>query len=171
MWWFRAFGLVIGILCLAACGWRPVDAVRSDGAANTGKLAQIKIELINDRIGQQLRNDLLDRLNPDGRPAQPTYSLIVKLTKTETQVGINQNNTASRSDVLVTADYNLRAIGSNKTLLSGQSRGTNSYSIILNPYSTVVGQQDAVKRTLNAIADDITTRLALYFDRRGEQEQ
>ena len=52
-------------------------------------MAQIHINPIADRVGQQLYNKLRDRMNPQGVPQNPTYDLIVTLRQSGAQSLIN----------------------------------------------------------------------------------
>ena len=63
---FRVAIAATACAVVAGCGFEPLHA-RKTGAAPS-LLAKIRIEPITDRIGQQLHNLLLDRLNPKGRP-------------------------------------------------------------------------------------------------------
>jgi LPS-assembly lipoprotein len=163
MSWSRQAAIALALLVLAGCGFHPLHAQRAGDGSTVGNLAQVKIALIDNRIGQELRNELLNRLNPDGSPRAPRYTLQVKLEQTESALAIDEAGTASRSSLSVTATYKLISLDNGTPLLQGTSTSINSYSIITNSYATLVGQKDAQKRTLRAVADDIALRLSLYF--------
>ena len=65
------------LISLAACGFRPLHA--PGAGAEPEVLAGIEIAHIPDRLGQVVRNHLLDRLTPRGAPAAATYRLAVSL--------------------------------------------------------------------------------------------
>ena len=65
--------LIIVLVGLTGCGFRPLNHPRLAGGAVTTGLQSTTVEFIDDRIGQQLRNELLDRLNPYGEPDNPQY--------------------------------------------------------------------------------------------------
>ena len=133
-------------------------------------MAQVKIELIENRTGQELRNELLDRFNPDGKPAEPRYRLRVQLREAETAVAIERDDTASRSSLAISAAFTLTSVPDGKVVLQGVSTGLNSYGIITNSFATLVGKQDAERRALRSVADDIATRVSLYFQRQSAAE-
>ena len=59
---------------LAGCGWQPLYGQSKDtGVAGSAaqQMAQIHINPIADRVGQQLYNMLRDRMNPQGVPQNP----------------------------------------------------------------------------------------------------
>lgn len=164
-WFKRVTAAAAATLLLAGCGFHPLNGQASNGDSTVAEMGQVKIELIADRSGQQLRNELLDRLNPNGSPRAPKYRLEVKTTETDSAIAIEKDGTASRSTLSVFATFKLVSLKSGKDVLVGQSAGVNSYSIITNSYATLVGKNDARKRSITGLADDIATRVALYFRR------
>jgi LPS-assembly lipoprotein len=63
------------------------------------------------------------------------------------------------------AQFFLRPVGGQTAVLTGTSSSTTSYDILSNPFATTVSEDDARERALREVADDIRTRLALYFSR------
>lgn len=65
-------------MLVSACGFEPLYVEKKssgqwyyDNKFDTGikeEMASVKVELIQDRIGQLIRNDLLDKLSPKGEP-------------------------------------------------------------------------------------------------------
>jgi LPS-assembly lipoprotein len=173
---------LIGIsLLLAGCGFTPLNA--QHGGDSTGvDLSSVKIGPVvegnaksnftpNARFDQEFRNRLLNNFNPDGLPSSPLYELRVLLTQTSSEVGIQPDGSSARTDVSVTAHYDLIKLETGKPVISGYSFGINSYPIITNSYATLVGGQDAQKRAVESVADDIARRVALYFHGRTDQDQ
>jgi hypothetical protein len=153
---------------LAGCGWEPLYGVNKDtGPAGTAaqQMAQIHINPIADRVGQQLYNVLRDRMNPQGVPQNPTYDLIVTLRQSGAPSLINPNQTTARVDLTLYADYNLyRRDAPGVSVFHGQSRNTTSYDILISdPYASVVSADDAKRRGAQSLADDIANRLATYL--------
>jgi len=151
---------------LAACGFQPLYGTR--GAADSGaraELAAVRIEPLENRVGQQMHNFLRDRLNPDGQPVAPEYRLQVQLTETLTELGVQRDETATRANLQMVAQFTLFGYGNDASLFSGRSSSTTSYDILRNPFATTVSEEDARERALRELADDIQTRLALYFQR------
>jgi LPS-assembly lipoprotein len=160
--------LVAGPLALSACGFHTVygDHGAAGKPSAAAQLASVSIDIIPDRIGQMLRNYLIDRFYQDnGRPVSAGYRLSVVLRSTKEDLGIQKDATATRSRLHVMADYQLIDAKTSKTLYRTSSRAIVSYDISEAQYSTMVTEQDAYDRALTELAEEITTRLALYFDR------
>lgn len=157
--------LVFCVNILSACGFEPVygfSKQRDDAAEDL--LAQVRISLINDRVGQELRNELLDRMNPKGRPSQPQYDLVVSVVESVADLGIQRDDTATFAKQVVTANFALIDIRTKKEVLSAVSRSNNSYNILRSsPYATQSAEDDARRRAALQIADDITGRVALFL--------
>lgn len=162
MWWFRA--ALVGLIALgvASCGFRSLYGDSGSGSVD-GNLASIKINLIADRIGQQLYNDLRDGLNPTGQPARPLYVLQVKLVESIEELAIRKDETATRSNLTLRADYDLVATSDRKVIVSGHSRSTTSYNILSSEFATLAALADARRRGVRVLGNDIRTRLGLYF--------
>jgi hypothetical protein len=153
---------------LAGCGWEPLYGVNKDtGTAGSAaqQMAQIHINPIADRVGQQLYNLLRDRMNPQGVPQNPTYDLIVTLRQSGASSLINPDQTTARIDLTLYADYNLyRRDAPGVVIFHGESRNTTSYDILISdPYASVVSADDAKRRGAQSLADDVANRLATYL--------
>jgi LPS-assembly lipoprotein len=156
---------------LAGCGFHPIKAEQSSGDSPVAdKLAAIKIDLINNRIGQELRNNLLDRMNPRGEPVQPAYQLTVKLHEAVFDVGVSRENIASQTDLNMSGTFTLKN-ASGETLIEQNFGAINSYAIDPNAYATLVSHQDAEVRLLHEIADEIALKISLYMRREAQGEQ
>lgn len=172
MWWSesgaaRRLGILLAALALAACGFQPLYGPR-DASTTSDQLAAVKVELIADRLGQQVRNYLLDRMSPRGEPKAPRYRLAVELSESLQELGFRKDETATRANLVVTADYALIKVGEKKPLLKGISQSANSFNIVNSDYATLVAENDARKRAARRLSDEITTRLAIYFNGRGD---
>lgn len=160
---FAAAGLAL--VLLAGCGFRPLYAPRDDSAV-TAELAAIKVKRIEDRAGQQLRNFLLDRFNPQGQPANPKYSLFVELEVSRHDLSIRKDATATRSNLVLIAHYELFGVASGRPLFRATSQVTTSFNIIRSDFGTISAENAARLRGAREISDDIRTRVAVFFNRR-----
>lgn len=168
----KIFVPVIVPILLCACGFRPLYVQHDgDGAWYSGEsynssivseLAQIKVEPIEDRFGQIIRNELIDSLTPKGAPTEPRYRLYVMLAEKQiVQQALRDDITATRERVKYTVNYFLEE--NHERLLNGNSIAFVSYDIMANPYSTTSAQKKTERDAAKIIADDIALRLGAYF--------
>lgn len=149
-------------LLLSGCGYRPLYGERgADGASVANELALVRIEAIPDRIGQQLYNMLRERLNPRGKSEAPKYALKVTLTEQRENLFLEKDETATRANLTLKADFTLSRIDGGEVIMKGLSRSVSSYDILASQFASVVSEEDARLRGARAISDEIKTRVAL----------
>ena len=167
---FRTFAPIFVVLLLGACGFRSLYGTDATGDA-PGELATIKVNPIADRLGQQLRNNLLDLLNPRGRPANPRYFLTVRLDQSTQRLAIEKDAFATRANLRLLANFSLHDPDSQEIVRSGKSLMVSSYNILASEFATLMAEKDAKARAAREIAHDIRTRLAAFFVRQGGGEE
>jgi LPS-assembly lipoprotein len=154
--------LVVLALALAACGYRPLYGERGpDNVSVADELALVRIEAIPERIGQQMFNMLRERLNPYGRPGDPKYVLSVTLLERRDTLFLERDETATRANLTLRANFVMRRISDGEIVASGLSRAVSSYDILSSQFASVVSEEDARVRGARMLSDDIRTRLAL----------
>lgn len=155
----------LAVVALGGCGFRPLHGEQKNDGAVAADLAAVRIEPLRDRVGQQMHNFLRDRLNPYGQPTAPSYRLRVQLTERLSKLGVRKDETATRANLRINADFFLFDAAGNNELLAGWSSSTTSYDVLDNPFASTVSEEDARERALREVADDIQTRLAIYFSK------
>lgn len=180
MWWFdpsdrdRGIGArpllaVLLAFAVAGCGFRPLygppptSAAAPERPAPAEQLAKTRVLPLQNREGQHLHNLLRDRLNPAGQPQKPAYALALTMTSAIQKLGIRKDETASRANLILDVSYVLKQARSSKVETRGRTRSVNSYNILDEFFATTVTQDDALKRGLREIADNIALRLAVHF--------
>ena len=157
------------LLAVTACGFQPLYGRGSEtGVAANDELAKVLILPISQRTGQQMHNFLRDRLNPKGQPVEPSYLLSVTLIENISQLGIQEDATATRARLTMVANFALQDTTGKTVLYSGRARSANSYDILDDPYATQVSEFDARERTLETLSDTMKIRLATYFNGAGK---
>lgn len=162
MSWFRATALAACLAILGGCGFQPLYGQRDRGSV-AAELAAVKIKLIENRIGQQLRNFLLDRLNPRGEPATAIYDLTIALEESRENLAIRKDETATRANLTLRANYVLERAATGEILVEGFIRSVTSYDIVDSDFATLSAESDARKRAVREISEDIKIRLGIYF--------
>lgn len=162
-----AIPLLLALLpaALRACGFTPVYGTGAHESAVGTALANVQIDPIVDRNGQVLRNNLIDRFYTDGRPDSPRYRLSVALAATEEELGIQKDATATRARLRLQASYELIEISTGQVVYRTFSRSIISFNLLDSQFAVLATRQDAYDRGLTELADDIRTRLSLYFAR------
>lgn len=161
----------VAVLCLglAGCGFQPLNSRTTNASAESGQLSNlqelsaIRIAPLSDRTGQEMHNLLRDRLNPSGQPSAPRYQLEVRLTESIRELAFESDETATRADLSIIANYRLLRLDTQKSLSSGRSRSISSYNILERQFASTISEADARSRALRDIADDIKIRLSAYF--------
>jgi len=177
MWWCErtrisalAVVALAVVLTAAGCGFQPLYGKKSVGNVESA-FSNVKIQTISGRVGQQVHNYLLDRINSEGRPASPLYLLAVTLDVQQVRLGIERDETATRAKVIVLADVQLQDIATGDILLHRSARSTNSYNIVDSAVATRSAELDAVDRAAREVSDEIRLLLALYFRRQAAQAE
>lgn len=163
MFWPTVVVIAMAVL-VNGCGFRSLYAKRDVGNV-TSLLTQVTINPIGDRIGQILRNILIDRTIPNGASDRPRYRLSVRLTQNTQDLNVRKDNTASRANLAVTAHYYLQDLKSsalNPIVFTDTAQIVVSYNILEVYYATIVARQEAQTLAAQCLADTIVTRLAVH---------
>jgi LPS-assembly lipoprotein len=168
MWFYKANTcLVVAIVVLLAqattgCGFKPIHASGKQGLPRH-VLANIEIAPTKDRRGQFLYNRLLDRLNPQGEPADPLFRLVTTLDETIERVGFKKNEFATRANLRMQAHYSLLSLVTGATLISNRRSVVASYNILNSDFATLSSENEARQSSIRELADEIVTRVNIYF--------
>jgi len=161
----RKVATVLVLTALAGCGFKPLYG--SGGATHApavaGQFAQIEIPPLPNETGQILRNMLIDEIHPSGPSEEYKYTLKVTVREADLNLGLQENATATRGQVRLTAEYWLLDAESGKILVHETVRTSAGYNILINQFGTLLGTADARNSGLQQIADELTLHLALYF--------
>lgn len=158
-------GFVMASLALlTGCGFRPLLKNEDDPVVR-GQLSAIGVVGLDGRLGQLVRIALLDHLNPTGAEAPNRYRLAVRLARRSSALGIQLDNTITRFNLTLTANFDLLDPEDNQVLYSSTVRRIASYNVTRAPYATLVAEQDAERRAADEIGRDIATLLAVHFAR------
>ena len=165
MWWSRRLAVVALLALCTGCGFRPLYGESAGDL--TKELAGIRVSLIADRVGQELHNVLLDRLNPHGVPAKARYVLDVRLTIGREELGIRKDETATRANLEMMATFSLRRAADGVVVFEGRSRSTTSFNIVTSEFAMLSAEIGARRRAVILLGDDIKTRLVAFLTRVG----
>jgi LPS-assembly lipoprotein len=163
--------LVLGTAVISGCGFHPLYGGGEVGARISPTLAAVYVEPVPDRVGYELRNDLLDLFNATGQADGAAYRLKLTIAETEEAVVLQTNTAITRYNYTLTAHYDLIPRASTDAVKSGDVTALSAYNVAAAPflYATVTAERDAKNRAANDIAERIRTELAVYLRAAGAQ--
>ena len=152
----------LGLGALAGCGFQPLYGGQNRQVRSL--LSEIRVEPIANRAGQLLRNELVTGMTPQGIPAQPRYSLSVGLGANVVDLDIQRDATTTFATLILTGNYVLRETASGASVASGQAVSQVSFNILQTPYADRTSRENAERRAITALADDIQRRIAIQLN-------
>ena len=166
------------LMCLAAagllagCGFQPLHGSYKGSAGRADNIisdmAYVEVAPMADRVGQMLRNQLLDLLHPGGPADRPLFRLTVILTESLEGLAFEQDDSATRYNLRLTAHFRLSNSRGGIELLNGTTRAIAAYNVVRSDYANLISKRDARKRTAFSVAEGIQRRIAFYFSRQRE---
>lgn len=160
-----ASGLLLSAVALSACGLRPLYGRNFGGGSTLGELQTVRILPIGDRPGQELHNALRNEINPRGQPIDPRYTLQVVLTISKQEIGVQKDDTATRANLILSANYTLVRLGDKVQMTSGIAKSIVSYNIVTSEFGTYAAEENARQRGIDQLAQQLRLRLSSYFER------
>jgi LPS-assembly lipoprotein len=118
------------------------------------------------RVGIQVRNDLMFKMYGDAAGAPPTHRLILRLSSSRTSLIIDPATALPTSENYgLDVNYGLIEIATGKQVLTGSTFSRITYDIPggLQRFARARAFRDAEDRGANEVAENINTRLAAFF--------
>lgn len=166
----RLLAILAGSLPLAACGFRPMYGPGGGAAGSAAQnspqvraiLAATQVALIPERVGQQMRRALTQKLGIAGSAAAAN-ELRVSLQLAAEPEGFRRDGTASRVRYNATASWQLVTLSlPPATLAQGVERTFDSFNIPDNQFFAADFSRDAtLVRLIEQLADDIVLRMSV----------
>ena len=156
--------VLLGVcLTLGACTIRPLLLQTADDQEVRERLEAITIVGLDGRLGQLVRNSLLDQLNPASLSGPNRYILQVELRRNASSLGIQLDDVITRFNLTLTARFELVDAKDGRVLYEDQVQRIASYNVSRQPYATLSAEVDAERRVANEVGSNIRTVLAVYF--------
>jgi LPS-assembly lipoprotein len=161
----RCAVLLLSAPLISGCGFHPLYGNAGVGAGVSPTLSAVYVEPIPDRVGYELRNNLLDLFNATGQADGAAYRLKLTVAESEEAVVLQTNTAITRYNYTLTAHYDLIPRASTDSVKSGDVTALSAYNVAAAPflYATVTAERDAKNRAANDIAERIRTELAVYL--------
>ena len=146
---------------LSACTVQPLYAPTVAGTSVIASLGNITIDPADDRLSQEVRNQLIFQLNGGkGQPANANYHMKLVVASSKSSLGVTPVATAPAYSITVAATYEVRSIADDKVVLRSTSRRSASYDRVNQLYANDRAELDAENRAASLVAEDIRTHLA-----------
>lgn len=155
---------VVLIIGLAGCGFEPLHGQNTASSADA--LEAVRINVIADRVGQQLRNRLLQLMQPRANDTRPAWNLRVELNESISTVLVEESSFGTRGDLKMTAIYRLVPVTGNMAAArNGRSFSVASFNIrdADLEYANLIAERDAREKAVRLLADDIKRQVALWL--------
>lgn len=140
-------------LPLAACGFTPAYAPGGAGQALRGQVRA------SDPVTSQDFDFVAAFEQRLGRPAAPGMELAYQITTSERGAAQLSGLGSTRITLFGEITYSLTDIASGETLTSGRLRNFTNYSTTDTQLATRRAQEDAEKRLMRILADQVAARL------------
>lgn len=161
-------------LGLAACGFQPLYGRDVSGAASPVALelaaiavAPVEAAPLDRRLGQVLRNELLELVNPRGEPATARYDLGIRLATDRAALAIAADDTITRYNVILDAAVMLSERASGALVQETTVRAVGSYDVQVSEYGTLIAERATREDTARDLARRIAAILAAILAQRA----
>lgn len=152
--------LAVGLsLALCGCGFTPLYGRPESGTNVPAEFAAVSIDDIEGRVGLEVRNNLIEILNPAGEPARPNYRLVVTLTELRQGLLVRSDASVTRYNYRLSAKYELRDATTGQVKQQGEARAIAAYNVVESQFATYSAEKDAESRAARELAQEIRLRL------------
>lgn len=162
----RRLAVLILTAGLGGCGFRPLLKQQAQTDADQSvqaELAAIEVDPARGQLGQELRNALIDQLNPTSLGGPSRYRLGAVTRTTTNALAIQLDNTVTRFNLGLTTRFQLVDKQSGKFVYGSTVTRTASYNVVRQPYAVLVAEEDARRRAAREVSVEIRNLLAVYF--------
>lgn len=167
--------VLIFAIVLSGCGFKPMYGQFSDGKGDLrAVMANIRVGDITEqgrpsRIGQVIRNNLLDRLTPFGETKSAEYILKVSFLIEEHGYGIREDESVTLQNLKLVTAYQLEDVATSKVVLDFAARAIVTYDLAQSDYSNMIARNSALQRLSEEVANQMATRIGAFFNKTATQ--
>jgi LPS-assembly lipoprotein len=153
----RALSLGL-LLFLSACGLHPLYTGGANGVSSAF-LKQIEVPAIEGKAGWLVRDALYQRLGEAEGPVR--YRLDIKLDDQISGFGVRRDDAITRERRTLRARYKLIDLSTNTVVLDATAGSDAGIDVVSSEYATVAGENSALERLTEVIADQIVAKIAV----------
>lgn len=164
---FLHLGWIAAFAALAGCGFTPLYSTKTSGSGGAA-LSGIRLAAVTgpDEAGHHLAAALATAL--PASTSTPVYEMSVSLRESRRAIAVTQSSDNTRFDYVLSAEVSLKHLGTGDVRRQ-RVDATTSYGVVASQYATLVGRQDAVRRTTIELARKIELDTALFLKGRAPQ--
>lgn len=156
--------LAPALLLLGGCGLKPLYAGGSSGVVAAG-LGQVEIAPITGKSGWLVANALRERFGTAPASGAARYRLEVTLDDQIAGLAIRRDDSVARERRTLRARYQLVEVGQGGVVLDATAGSDAGIDVVSSEYATIAAEATALERLSVIVADQITTRVAVYVGR------
>ncbi len=128
------------------------------------ELAAVSVQAPGDRVNRVLRLTLEDKLRATSIRT-PQYRVLLQSSLSELDVAVQQDTEVTRKNLRLRTTFALHDIGTDELLFEGNSFGIVAFNRVASEFANIIAERDAEERVANQVAEDIHSKLAVYFER------
>ncbi len=146
----------LALLLLAACGFSTMYAQPGGGNA----IGPVQIGEIEGKAGHVLRTELT-RILAVENDGSPPMQLEIRLTERVTPLGLRRDESATRAELRLVANYVLTPPAPGARVMRGSVVSFVNYDIPIAAFGEISAQDDARERAAETLAQRFRAELAL----------
>jgi LPS-assembly lipoprotein len=155
------------LLLLPACALQPLYGGGGSGTTAQALRSVAIAPIDGGRAGWLLRNALSARMNSEGGAA--LYRLEIELDDQIGGFGLRRDDAVTRERRTLRARYRLIETGNGTVVLDSTAGSDVGIDVVSSEFATVAAENTALERLSETLADQITSRIALFANRSAPQ--
>jgi len=159
---FAAALAMVAALGLTGCiaGYRPLYGEAAVGYATQDALARIDIAPVGERVGQQVRNELIRAFYPAGQPIDPIYKMTMQISISGRDLFLRKTSEVTRETVELQVSYRIEDPATKQPVTDGVAFAETSYDRYSSEFANIRAQRDAENRAAAEVAEQIKSQVA-----------
>ncbi|MBZ0216177.1 MAG: hypothetical protein K8F25_06475 [Fimbriimonadaceae bacterium] len=162
----RLLGVALIAMSLSAC-FKPMLAEQPGTTSVTSSLGTIYIEVASDRIGQRLRNHLINFFSSPNDGGAADYRMTFTVSKSVSDALVQLNTDVLARTVNLNARFTLVENASGDAVHSGTTFARATYEKTAALFANERAELDAENRATDTVAEAIRAQVAAYFAAQG----
>ena len=161
---YKKIKVALLFVFLMGCEFQPLYGTRGN-AIITGEMKFIEVRPISDRMGQTLRNHLIQNFKPLNNLKNSRYVLNIQLSENKQNLAIKKSEIATRANLIIIANYQIVSKSSGELLSQGSSQMITSYYAL--DYLGASSSQKTISTVQEQLANDGFALIRNFFSVEG----